>query len=65
MNLYSHTLTLTKPRHDESCNILIVDDHAIFRQGLRKLFDERAEFTVVGEAATGAEALAAVRQISS
>lgn len=45
-------------------NILIVDDHAIFRQGLRKLFDERAEFTVVGEAATGAEALAAVRQLS-
>ena len=42
--------------------VLIVDDHAIFRQGLRKLFDEHAEFTVVGEASSGAEAVAAVKQ---
>src|SRR4030095_7962540 len=42
--------------------VLIVDDHAIFRQGLRKLFDEQPEFTVVGEAASGAEALAALKQ---
>jgi len=42
--------------------VLIVDDHAIFRQGLRKLFDEHAEFTIVGEASSGAEAVAAVKQ---
>jgi len=44
--------------------VLIVDDHAIFRQGLRKLFDEHAEFTVVGEAASGAEAVAAIKQLT-
>jgi len=44
--------------------ILIVDDHAIFRQGLRKLFDEHSEFEVIGEAATGAEALTVVKQLS-
>ena len=44
--------------------ILIVDDHAIFRQGLRKLFDERDEFVVIGEAATGAEAFTAVKQLN-
>jgi DNA-binding NarL/FixJ family response regulator len=44
--------------------VLIVDDHAIFRQGLRKLFDEHAEFTVIGEASSGAEAVAAVRQLT-
>jgi two-component system, NarL family, nitrate/nitrite response regulator NarL len=44
--------------------VLIVDDHAIFRQGLRKLFDEHSEFTVVGEAASGAEAVAAVKELS-
>jgi len=44
--------------------VLIVDDHAIFRQGLRKLFDEQPEFTVVGEAASGAEAVSAVRNLS-
>jgi DNA-binding NarL/FixJ family response regulator len=43
--------------------ILIVDDHAIFRQGLRKLFDEHSEFSVVGEASNGAEAIAAVNEI--
>jgi DNA-binding NarL/FixJ family response regulator len=37
--------------------IVIVDDHAIFRQGLRKLFDEHPEFCVVGEASNGAEAI--------
>jgi two-component system, NarL family, nitrate/nitrite response regulator NarL len=44
--------------------ILIVDDHAIFRQGLRKLFDEHSEFEVIGEAATGAEALTVVKLLS-
>jgi two-component system nitrate/nitrite response regulator NarL len=44
--------------------ILIADDHAIFRQGLRKLFDERDEFVVIGEAATGTEAFTAVKQLS-
>ena len=43
--------------------ILLVDDHAIFRQGLRKLFEEQKEFTVIGEASSGAEAVAAVTGI--
>lgn len=47
-----------------STRVLIVDDHAIFRQGLRKLFDEHAEFTIVGEASSGAEAVAAVKQLT-
>src|SRR5215510_695687 len=40
--------------------VLLVDDHAIFRQGLRKLFDEHAEYVIVAEASNGAEAIAAV-----
>jgi two-component system, NarL family, nitrate/nitrite response regulator NarL len=44
--------------------VLIVDDHAIFRQGLRKLFDEQAEFAIVGEASGGAEAISAVHELS-
>ena len=44
--------------------ILLVDDHAIFRQGLRKLFDERPEFEVVGEAANGAQAIEATRKLA-
>jgi DNA-binding NarL/FixJ family response regulator len=34
-----------------------VDDHRLFRKGLRALFEERSEFQVVGEAADGAEAI--------
>lgn len=44
--------------------ILLVDDHAIFRQGLRKLFDEHPEFCIVGEASKGAEAIAAVSKLA-
>lgn len=39
--------------------LLIVDDHPVVRDGLRGMFAGDAEFEVVGEAADGAEALAA------
>ena len=47
-----------------STRILMADDHAIFRQGLRKLFDEHQEFSIVGEASNGAEAMAAVNDLT-
>jgi two-component system, NarL family, nitrate/nitrite response regulator NarL len=37
--------------------ILIADDHAIFRDGLRKLLGSDGEITVVGEATNGAECI--------
>jgi DNA-binding NarL/FixJ family response regulator len=37
--------------------VLIVDDHEIVRQGLRTLLDPEPDLEVVGEAATGGEAL--------
>jgi DNA-binding NarL/FixJ family response regulator len=37
--------------------ILIVDDHPLFRQGLRRLIQEGGGFTVVAEAASGHEAI--------
>ena len=40
------------------CRIILVDDHALFRSGLRGLLDRRDEYTVVGEAGDGAEFLA-------
>jgi len=40
--------------------IVIADDHAIFRSGLRMLLEKESDFTVVGEAATGPDALAIV-----
>lgn len=40
----------------------IVDDHAIFRSGLRQFLSEQVDFRVAGEAATGREALDLLRQ---
>ena len=41
-------------------SLLIVDDHAIFREGLRALLDMEEDFVVVGEASRGDEAVAMV-----
>jgi two-component system, NarL family, response regulator DevR len=40
-----------------SARILIADDHAVVRAGLRALLERQGRFTVVGEAATGEEAV--------
>lgn len=37
--------------------VFIVDDHAVVRQGLRRILDEAEDIEVVGEASNGAEAL--------
>lgn len=39
--------------------IILVDDHAIVREGVRAVLDEHADFRVVGEYANGADAIAA------
>jgi two-component system response regulator NreC len=40
-----------------SIRILVTDDHAVLRAGLTALLNAEADFTVVGEAADGGEAL--------
>lgn len=42
--------------------LLIVDDHAIFREGLRTLLDMEEDFEVIGEASRGDEAVAMVAE---
>jgi len=41
--------------------ILLADDHALFREGLKLVLKQRAEFTVVGEASDGFELLAMLK----
>lgn len=38
-------------------NILIADDHPLFRKGMRTLLESLPDFNVIGEAATGQEAV--------
>ena len=42
--------------------ILIVDDHAVVREGVKKIFDEKPDEAVFGEASTAQEALTLVRE---
>ena len=42
---------------DEKIRVLLVDDHAIVRQGLIALLEMRPEIEVIGEAADGVEAV--------
>src|SRR5665647_3406134 len=42
-------------------NIGIVDDHVIVRTGLKQFFSEQVDLRVVGEAASGREAIDLVR----
>ncbi|MCW3816348.1 response regulator transcription factor [Micromonospora sp. DR5-3] len=46
------------PRPADPIRVLIVDDHPIVRRGLRAALDADPGITVVGEAATGADAIA-------
>lgn len=51
-------MTGTTTRFEESCiRVLIVDDHAIVRKGIRALLSEAGGFEVVGEADNGQEAV--------
>ncbi len=47
---------------DNAITILLVDDHAIVREGVRAFLDAHAEFTVVGEADSGSAALKLVEE---
>lgn len=47
----------------DGVTVLIADDHPVVRQGLRTFLDLQEGVSVVGEAATGAEAVAMVEQL--
>jgi DNA-binding NarL/FixJ family response regulator len=44
------------------CKILVVDDHTMLRSGLRQTLAQQPGFSLVGEAATGQDALKLVRE---
>src|SRR5467141_2617766 len=46
---------MAKPK--QQIRILLADDHAIFREGLRKLLDAAEEIQIVGEASNGVECI--------
>ena len=49
---------------EEELRVLLVDDHDLFRTGLRNLLREYGGVSVVGEAANGVEAVRLVRELA-
>lgn len=47
----------------EKIRLLLADDHAVLRSGLRLLLSEQPDMEVVGEAADGEEAIAKTREL--
>ena len=43
--------------------VIIIDDHALFRRGVSQMISADAEFSVIGEAASGAEGLVLVAEL--
>lgn len=46
-----------------SIRVLVADDHAVVREGLRQLLEMQSDITVIGEARDGIEALELARQL--
>lgn len=47
----------------EPIRVLLVDDHSLFRSGIRSLLQRHPEFAVVGEAADGVEGIKRAQQL--
>jgi DNA-binding NarL/FixJ family response regulator len=45
-------------------NVLLVDDHPLFRKGIRLILEEQKDIRIVGEAGDGQEAIDRVRALS-
>lgn len=51
------------PTDQPAARILLVDDHALFRDGLARLINDQPDMNVVGQAADGLEAVQLVRDL--
>lgn len=50
-------------RKSNSCRVLIADDHAMFRDSVRRLLEAEEGFAVAGEAGDGSEAVQKTREL--
>jgi CheY-like chemotaxis protein len=62
-NSEPRTQNSTLHQQDSKIHVLLVDDHAMVRQGLKSVLDSYADIEVVGEAGDGEEAIAATERL--
>lgn len=55
--------TTVKKKSASKIRLLIVDDHPLFRAGLHRVVEMESDFTIVGEATDGQEALDLARKV--
>lgn len=55
---------MTAPHAGDQLRLLIVDDEDLARQRLHSLLVRRADFAVIGECSTGADAVRSIRELS-
>lgn len=51
--------------HDDLIRLIVVDDHPVVREGLKRLFEAQADIQVVADAADGRAAVAAAKEHSA
>lgn len=56
-------MNLMQPLHPEQVSILIADDHAIVRDGLKRLLQEEPDFVVIAEAHDGEQTITLTREL--
>jgi DNA-binding NarL/FixJ family response regulator len=56
-------MTHAEPAPDDAIRVLVVDDHAVVRSGMRAFLDLLPDMEIVGEAANGSEAVAMARRL--
>lgn len=61
---YENAPAAAKKPAGKKNRIFIVDDHAMFREGLRQLIEREADFEVCGDVASAGEALTAIPTVN-
>jgi DNA-binding NarL/FixJ family response regulator len=59
----TRSLLAMVPMHGDVIRVVVVDDHALHRDGTRQILEVHSDLQVVGEAASGEVALALVNQL--
>jgi len=54
---------VTAPGKDKQIRVLLAEDHTLVRQGFRRILEDDARITVVGEARTGIEAIEQCKEL--
>lgn len=61
--LYVTKIMIFSLRRAKLITILVVDDHELVRTGICRMLEDHADVQVIGQAESGEEAIALVRQL--